>query len=168
VLGDDDWSGHRAERREILEDVRAHGITGFARIAGDRHAFLAGVVSPDLPPKPFEPAGVEFVVGSISAPGLAEAARYAVTRDNSLRPIYVHDPAGGGPPGPACNVAVLYGVRASLELARTRDLAAAVAARNPELAPEFAFADLGGTAMPRSARAPICWTWNSCVCRSRS
>jgi hypothetical protein len=33
---------------------------------------------------------------------------------------------------------------ACLELARTNDLAAAVAARNPDLAPELAFADLGG------------------------
>ena len=144
LLGDDDWSGYRAERREILDFVRAHGITGFASIAGDRHAFLAGVVSPALPPRPFEPVGAEFVVGSISAPGLAEAARYAVAPDNPLRPIYVHEPAAGGPPGPACNVAVMYGVRACLELARSNDLAAAVAARNPDLAPELAFADLGG------------------------
>lgn len=97
-----------------------------------------------MPSKPFEPVGAEFVVGSISAPGLAAAARYAVTRDHPLRPIFVHDPASGGPPGPACNVAVLYGVRACLELARTGDLAAAVAVRNPELAPELAFANLGG------------------------
>ncbi len=144
LLSDDDWSGYRAERREILEFVRSQRITGFASVAGDRHAFLAGVVSTDLPPAPFEPVGAEFVVGSISAPGLAEAARYAVTRDNPLRPIYVHEPASGGPPGPACNVAVLYGVRACLELARSNDLTAAVAARNPDLAPELAFADLGG------------------------
>lgn len=144
LLGDDDWSGYRAERREILEFVRAQGITGFASVAGDRHAFLAGVVSSDLPPRAFDPVGAEFVVGSISAPGLAEAARSAVARDHPLRPIYVHDSASGGPHGPACNVAVLYGVRACLELARSGDLAAAVAVRNPELAPGLAFADLGG------------------------
>jgi len=38
----------------------------------------------------------------------------------------------------------MYGVRACLELARGNDLAAAAAARNPDLAPELAFADLGG------------------------
>lgn len=142
LLGDDDWSGYRAERREILDFVRERGITGFASIAGDRHAFLAGVISTDLLPKPFTPVGAEFVVGSISAPGLAEAARY-VTKASPLRPIYVHEPPGG-PPGPAINCTLMYGVRASLALARTRDLQAAVAERNPENAPQLAFADVGG------------------------
>ncbi len=142
LLGDDDWSGYRAERREILDFVRAHGITGFATIAGDRHAFLAGLVSTDLPPKHFEPVGAEFVVGSISAPGLAEAARY-VTKDSPLRPIYVYEPAGG-PPGPAINFTLMNGVRASLALAGTNDLHAAAAERNPENAPQLAFADVGG------------------------
>lgn len=142
LLGDDDWSGYRAERREILDFVREHGIPGFATIAGDRHAFLAGTISTDLPPKPFHPVGAEFVVGSISAPGLAEAARY-VTKDSPLRPIYVHEPAGGRP-GPAINFTLMNGVRASLALSRTNDLHAAAAERNPENAPELAFADVGG------------------------
>jgi len=142
ILGDDDWSGYRAERREILDFVREHGITGFATVAGDRHAFLAGVISTDLPPKPFTPVGAEFVTGSISAPGLAEAARY-VTKDSPLRPVYVHE-TPGGPPGPAINFTLMNGVRASLALARTNDLRAAAAERNPENAPQLAFADVGG------------------------
>jgi alkaline phosphatase D len=142
LLGDDDWSGYRTERREILDFVRTNGITGFATVAGDRHAFLAGVISTDLPPKPFMPVGAEFVTGSISAPGLAEAARY-VTKNNPLRPIYVHEPAGGSP-GPAINCTLMNGVRASLALARTNDLRAAVAERNPDNAPQLAFADVGG------------------------
>jgi alkaline phosphatase D len=95
-----------------------------------------------LPPQPFTPVGAEFVTGSISAPGLAEAARH-VTKDNPLRSIYVHEPAGG-PPGPAINCSLMYGVRASLALARTNDLQAAVAERNPDAAPQLAFADVGG------------------------
>ncbi|HET7248968.1 MAG TPA: alkaline phosphatase D family protein, partial [Gemmatimonadales bacterium] len=142
LLGDDDWSGYRAERREILEFVRSHGITGFATVAGDRHAFLAGLISTDLPPKPFTPVGAEFVTGSISAPGLAEAARY-VTKNSPLRPIYVYEPAGSSPK-PAINFTLMNGVRASLALARTNDLHAAVAARNPDNAPQLAFADVGG------------------------
>ena len=142
LLGDDDWSGYRAERREILDFVRTNGITGFATVAGDRHSFLAGVISTDLPPKPFTPVGAEFVTGSISAPGLAEAARY-VTKDNPLRPIYVHEPAGASP-GPAINCSLMNGVRASLALARSNDLRAAVAERNPDNAPQLAFADVGG------------------------
>ena len=142
LLGDDDWSGYRAERREILDFVRANGITGFATVAGDRHAFLAGVISTDLPPKPFTPVGAEFVTGSISAPGLAEAARH-VTKDNPLRPIYVHEPAAGSP-GPAINCSLMNGVRASLALARTNDLRTAIAERNLDNAPQLAFADVGG------------------------
>jgi alkaline phosphatase D len=70
--GDDDWAGYKYERAEILEFVRREKITGFAMIAGDRHSFQAGVLSPSLPPGRFEPVGVEFVVGSISAPGCAK------------------------------------------------------------------------------------------------
>jgi len=138
LLGDDDWSGYRAERREIFDFVRTNRITGFASVAGDRHSFLAGVVSTDLPPRHYEPVGAEFVTGSISAPGLAEAARH-VTKDSRLRPIYVH-----GSAGPAINCTLMYGVRASLALARTDDLRAAVAERNPDNAPQLAFADVAG------------------------
>ena len=142
LLGDDDWSGYRAERREILEFVRTHGITGFATVAGDRHAFLAGGISTDLPPKTFTPVGTEFVTGSISAPGLAEAARY-VTKNNPLRPFYVYEPAGASPK-PAIHFTLMNGVRASLALTRTNDLHAAAAERNSENAPQLAFADVGG------------------------
>src|SRR5438128_145053 len=55
LLGDDDWSGYRTERAEILDFVRRERITCLASIAGDRHSFLAGVVSAALPPKRFEP-----------------------------------------------------------------------------------------------------------------
>ncbi|HET7380906.1 MAG TPA: hypothetical protein VFJ24_12750, partial [Gaiellales bacterium] len=111
-------------------------------VAGDRHAFLAGLISTDLPPRPFTPVGAEFVTGSISAPGLAEAARY-VTKNSPLRPIYVYEPARSSPK-PAINFTLMNGVRASLALARTNELHAAAAERNPENAPQLAFADVGG------------------------
>lgn len=144
LFGDDDWSGYRHERAEIFAFIRAHGITGVATLCGDRHAFLAGVLSPTLPPRAFHPVAVEFVTGSISAPGLAEAVEYALPRDHPLRPVYVYDPSPGAPARPAINVSMMYGVRASLELQRTGDLERARALANPELAPHLSFADAGG------------------------
>ena len=70
--------------------VRREGITGFAVVAGDKHSFWAGLVSKDLPPAQFDPVGVEFVTGSISAQGLFEVAEQVVPRRRSdaraLRP----------------------------------------------------------------------------------
>jgi alkaline phosphatase D len=144
TLSDDDWSGYRAERAEILELVRREGITGFGSIAGDRHSFLAGVVSRSLPPKPFQPVGVEFVTGSISAPGLGEAAEYALPKDHPLRALYLYQAGPDARLQPAINLSLMHGVRASLALARTGDSRAALDARNPDVAPGLAFADVGG------------------------
>ncbi len=138
VFSSDDWSGYRTERAEILEFVRRKGIARFASLAGDRHAFFAGVLSRSLPPQAFEPVGVEFVVGSVSAPGLAEAAQYALAKDHPLRPLYLQGAA------PAANFTALHGVRASLELARSGNLERAKALSHPEVSPHLSFLDLGG------------------------
>jgi alkaline phosphatase D len=144
LLIDDDWSGYRAERAEILEFVRKEGVAGFAAIAGDRHAFTAGVLSETLPPKSFDPVGVEFITGSISAPCLFEAFEYIVPNDHPLRPVLVYDPRSGGPAEPAVNLSIMHGVRASLALSRTGDLQAAMAESNPEVSPHLSFVDVGG------------------------
>jgi alkaline phosphatase D len=135
LLGDDDWSGYRAERREIVEYLRGKGITGVAAVSGDRHAFLAGVVAPEI---------VEFVTGSISAPGLFESLSRSLAPDHPLRPVYVYQPAGGGPPQPAINLSLLRGVRAALELQRTGDLQQALTVSDAQVAGGLAFADVAG------------------------
>ena len=144
LFSDDDWSGYRFERAEILDFVRREKITGFATIAGDRHSFLAGVVSPSLPPKRFEPVAAEFVTGSISAPGLFESAEYNVAKDHPLRAIYLYKPSPEAPVQNAVNFSMMHGVRASLALQRTGDVHQALAARNPEVAPHLSFVDVGG------------------------
>jgi len=143
-LGDDDWSGYASERAEILEVIRREGVTGLISIAGDRHSFQAGVVSASLPPQRFEPVMAEFVTGSVSAPGLFEAAEYALPKDHPLRAIYVYKPSPEALAQPAMNVSLMHGVRASLELQRTGDARHALAERNPELAPHLSFVDVGG------------------------
>ena len=92
LFDDDDWSAYRAERAEILDFVREKGIGGFATLAGDRHAFTAGVLSKSLPPKPYDPMAIEFITGSISAPGIFEAFEYGLPKDDPLRPIFIHQP----------------------------------------------------------------------------
>jgi len=144
LIGGGDWSSYRAERAEILDFVRREKLAGFASLAGDRHAFSAGRLSASLPPRPFEPVGVEFIVGSISAPGLFEAATHKIAQDDPLRPLVLYDPPAPARPEPAINFTLLHGVRASLELQRTHDRERARARRNPEVAPHLAFADLGG------------------------
>ncbi len=93
LLGGDDWSGYRVERSEILNLIRREGITGLVTVVGDRHAFQAGLLSESLPPKRFEPVAVEFITGSISAPGLVEAAEYNLPKDHPLRSLYIQTPS---------------------------------------------------------------------------
>jgi alkaline phosphatase D len=113
-------------------------------LAGDRHSFQAGLVSAALPPKSFDPVGAEFVTGSISAPGLAEAAGYKIAKNDPLRPLYLWEPSPGAPPKTALNFTAMHGVRASLALQSTGDLKKALSERNPEVAPHLSFLDWGG------------------------
>lgn len=131
------------EHAEIFGMVRDEGITSLAIVAGDKHSFWAGYPSETLPPRPFEPVGVEFVTGSISQQGLAEVQELTLPRDHELRPFYVHDRPDGSTQC-ALNTTLLHGVRAALALRETDDPAQARAARNPDLSPHLTFADLGG------------------------
>ena len=131
------------EHREIFSMVREEGITGLALCVGDKHSFWAGYVSETLPPRAFEPAGVEFVTGSITAQGAAEVQALTFPRDNRLRPFYVHDRPDGATQC-AYNTMLLHGVRSALVLRDTDDVAQARAARNPDNAPHLKFVDLGG------------------------
>jgi alkaline phosphatase D len=124
--------------------VRKAGIGGFATLAGDRHAFTAGLLSTSLPPKSYDPVGVEFITGSISAPGLFEAFEYALPKDDPLRSVFVYEPRGGGPVQDAANFSIMHGVRASLALQKTGDLQQALKESNPEVAPHLSFVDIGG------------------------
>jgi hypothetical protein len=165
-LGDDDWTGYRTERAEILEFIRTHGITGFVSLAGDRHAFQAGVLSRSLPPDEFVPVAVEFVTGSISAPGLFAAAEYAVPREHPLRPLYQYD-ALNGSVRPAINVTLMHGVRASIELQRTHDPQAALAVASPTSRHTSRSWTPVATATPSCARRPMYSRWSSLPSRGR-
>ncbi len=141
--GGGDWSGCITERAEVYDFVRDHKITGFATVSGDRHSFWAGLSAKALPPKTFEPVGVAFITGSISAPGMVEAISHNLPKDLKLRALYLRD-RPGQPPEPTVNMLMRHGVRSALEYAASGDIAKARALSNPDLSPHLSFVDMGG------------------------
>jgi alkaline phosphatase D len=143
-FGGGDHGSAYVERGEIYDLIQREKITGFAAVSGDRHSFWAGRPSKALPPRRFEPVGVAFVTGSISAPGMAESLERGFPKDHPLRPLFVADRPDGGKPEAAVNMLLRHGVRACLDYARNHDLAKARALSNPQLAPHLDFVDMGG------------------------
>jgi alkaline phosphatase D len=141
---DDDWGAYRFERAEILDFVMRNAITGLISLAGDRHAFSAGVLSSHLPPKEFRPVAAEFITGSISAPGVFEALQFSLPKNHPLRSIYLYSDGSNREPQPAINFSILHGVKASLKLAATQDVVQARTESNREMSPHLSFVDVGG------------------------
>ncbi|MBV9156108.1 MAG: alkaline phosphatase D family protein, partial [Acidobacteriaceae bacterium] len=143
-FSDADVSTSYLERGEIYDFVRDHRISGFVTIAGDRHSFWAGLAAKALPPKEFDPVGIAFITGSISAPGIAEALEYALPKGHPLRPLFLCDRQSPQKPLPAINLLLRYGVESCLEYQKSSDLELAKSKANPHLAPHLAFVDMGG------------------------
>jgi alkaline phosphatase D len=139
-----DHSTAYVERGEIYDFVRDNGITGFATVAGDRHSFWAGLAAKALPPKSFEPVGVAFVCGSISAPGFVEAYEHVFPKDHPLRPLYIGQGPSDSRPQPTINMLLHHGVKSCLEYAKSGDINKARALSNPDLSPHVTFVDMGG------------------------
>jgi alkaline phosphatase D len=139
-----DFGNIYVERAEIYDFVRDHGITGFATIAGDRHSFWAGLAAKTLPPKPFEPVGIAFVTGSISAPALVEALEHNFPKEHPLRSLYLGQGPADTRPQPTVNLMIRHGVRSCLEYAKSGDINKARALSNPDLSPHVSFVDMGG------------------------
>lgn len=142
--GGADWSGYRSERNEILSFLQREKITGLITVVGDRHSFQAGLLSENLPPREFNPVAAEFITGSISAPGGAEAWEYGMKKDYPLRPLYLYQATTDSPVLPAYNVSLMHGVQSAFALQKTGDLKKAAAVRNPNNAPHLSFMDMSG------------------------
>jgi alkaline phosphatase D len=140
-FGGGDFSAALTERAELYDLVRDAGVTGFVTVSGDRHSFWAGYAAKDLPPAKFEPVGITFITGSISAPGLAEAVEHGL-KDSPLRPLFVADRPQG--PESTVNLLIKRGVRSALEYAQTGDVDRARALTNADVAPHLEFVDMGG------------------------
>ena len=142
TFGGGDFSVAFAERAEIYDLVREGGIDGFVTVSGDRHSFWAGYAAKALPPKKFDPVGVTFITGSISAPGLAEALEHGHKTD-PLRPLFTVERADGTKEA-TVNLAIKRGVRAAWEYAQSGDIERARALTNKDVAPHLEFVDMGG------------------------
>jgi alkaline phosphatase D len=140
--GGGDVGGIYHERAELYDFIRDQGIDGFVTVAGDRHSFWAGYAAKALPPRKFEPVGVAFITGSLSAPGLAESMEHNL-KGHPLRPLFAVE-RDGGKYEATVNITVKHGVRSALEYARTGDIAAARKLTNPDNAPHLEFIDWAG------------------------
>jgi alkaline phosphatase D len=141
TFGSGDFSGAFNERAEIYDTVRDHKVSGFVTVSGDRHSFWAGYAAPALPPAGFAPVGLSFITGSISAPGLGEAAEFF--KDSPVLPLYVRKTTGAAPEH-TINLTIKRGVRSALEYAASGDIAKARAVTNPDVAPHLEFVDMAG------------------------
>jgi len=143
-FGGGDFSTAYVERAEIYDFVRAHEITGFATVAGDRHSFWAGLATKSLPPTIAEPVGIAFVTGSISAPGFVEAFEHRFPKKHPLRPLFLGQGPSDATPQPTINLLLRHGVKSCLEYAASGDIVKARALTNPDLSPHVSFVDMGG------------------------
>ena len=143
-FGGGDYGSAYVERAEVYRLVRDERITGFATVSGDRHSFWAGLAAESLPPGRFDPVGVAFITGSVSAPGLVEALEHGFPKDHPLRPIFLAEHGADAKPHATVNLLMHHGVRACLEYARSGDAAKARQLSDPDLAPHLSFIDMGG------------------------
>jgi alkaline phosphatase D len=143
-FGGGDLSTAYVERAEIYDFVARERITGFACVAGDRHSFWAGLMAKALPPAQFEPVGVAFITGSISAAGLVEALEHVFPKNHPLRSLFLVDRPDAPHPDATVNMLLRHGVRSCLEYAASRELTRARARSNPDNSPHLAFVDMGG------------------------
>ncbi len=141
TFGGGDFSAALSERAEVYDFVRDQGVTGFVVVSGDRHSFWAGYAAGALPPARFEPVGVSFITGSISAPGIAEALEHGLKAHPASRPLC--SPMVPPAMRSTINLSFKRGVRSALEYAHSGDIERARAATNPALAPHLEFIDMG-------------------------
>lgn len=118
---------------EIFDFVRDQKIAGFCVVTGDRHAFYPGLASKSLPPKNYEPLGVDFITGSVSQQTLFEVMEVTTAKDHAKRVLH-HVDQPDGKVIPSMNVTALHGVLPSPKLKETGDIKQARAVRNPEVA----------------------------------
>jgi alkaline phosphatase D len=142
-FGTGDPSTAYVERNEIYGVIAREGITGFAAVAGDRHSFWAGVATKSLPPRGFEPVGIAFVTGSLSAPGMVESLEHKFKKDDPQQPLTLVKREDGRFEA-TVNLTMHHGVRTALEYAKSGDIAKARALRNPDSAPHISFVDMAG------------------------
>jgi len=142
TFGGGDFSGALIERAEVYDHVRDANVDGFVVVSGDRHSFWAGYAAKALPPANYEPVGIAFIVGSLSAPGLSESLEHGL-KGEPLRPLYVVERPDGTKEA-TVNLLIKRGVKSAFEYSQSGDIERARSLTNPDLAPHLEFVDMGG------------------------
>jgi phosphodiesterase/alkaline phosphatase D-like protein len=79
----DQWDGYPDDRQRLLTAIEAAGVRNVAFLTGDAHVYLCSLVGSNFAAIASDtnliPAGVEYVGGSISSPGLDRAEAEART-----------------------------------------------------------------------------------------
>lgn len=145
VLTADAWDGFMAERNELLGFLKREGVTNVVSLSGDHHQSFAGMLYDDYDaPQPIS-VGVEFSVAGISSNPVFQSAARLMKPDDPVRPLVVVDGAALGRPAGTMvenmNLTFLWGTRAAMTAAKTGDVAAAEAARNPRQNPHLRYCD---------------------------
>jgi alkaline phosphatase D len=143
IYGTDDWVAYPSEKAEILNFLVQEGIPNFVSLTGDRHNFIAGRLSPELPPNQFRPIAVEFTTSSITTPTSVEAFEYIFSRRHEPPLEYfavARQPNGSV--APTLNLSMSHGVRAARAYAEGASLGEALSLSNPEVAPHLDFVDM--------------------------
>jgi len=91
-------------------------------VAGDRHAFYAGLAASALPPKNFDPVGVAFVTASISMVNSFELLLASLPPEHPLKALYVREGNDAATFEPVINMLLRHGVRSGLKYASTGDV----------------------------------------------
>ena len=140
--------------RRSTTSSRDQRITGFVTVAGDRHSFWAGLAAKALPPQTFEPVGVAFITGSISAPGLVEAFEHSFPEGSSAARAVLRRAAGRREAGAGRQHAAASRRALVPRVCRRRgDAAKARALSNPDLSPHLYSSTWAATATPSCAPA---------------
>jgi alkaline phosphatase D len=71
----DQWDGYPDDRRRLLSEIENAGVRNVVFLTGDAHVFMCNYLASDFSafarhPDTQLPAGVEYVGGSVTSPGL--------------------------------------------------------------------------------------------------
>ncbi|WP_051330265.1 alkaline phosphatase D family protein [Niveispirillum irakense] len=135
VLTADAWDGFPAERRELMTYLRDRGVGNVVSLSGDHHQSFAGLINDDYDAPSPTPVAVEFSVTGISSTPVFRSFAGYLKPDSPLRPLVAADGDRFGKPGemlPAFNLTLRHGTRAAMALAKSGDIATALAADNPQ------------------------------------
>lgn len=145
IKNGDAWDGYATERNELMTYLRTENIRNVCVLTGDIHAHFAGIVHDNYTAAVPNPVAVEFAAAGIASNSLFsffEHASRGAAVPPAVRAIVTYDASGSGGPRfrENLNLLLLHGTAAADTMARTNDVAMALAASNPDN-PHLKYAD---------------------------